>query len=120
MRAQLPNHPDRRDGLRLQAHQTVQVTVLGQGADPVEGTLDNFSSGGMRLLLDLELPMDAALRVEWEDSMVLGDVRYCVPQGDRYAVGLEIQHTLTDMAGLARLAERMLDAGVSMQPTRKA
>ncbi|MGH9672500.1 MAG: hypothetical protein ACRD44_04915, partial [Bryobacteraceae bacterium] len=63
---------------------------------------------GARILAGTPLPLDAAVRLDWTDSMALGEVKYCLPAAEGCYIGLDLQHSLTDLSGLARLAERLL------------
>ena len=67
----------------------------------------NLSGRGARILTDAPLPTDSAIRLDWEDSLALGEVRYCLKEGSRFIIGLEVQHSLSDLSGLAILADRL-------------
>jgi len=94
--------------LRLEINQPVQVTLLGEQGFVQPGILANLSGRGARILVGTPLPLDSAVRLDWADSLALGEVKYCLPAVEGCQVGLDLQHSLTDLSGLARLAERLL------------
>ena len=47
--------------------------------------------------------LSSAVRVDLDDSLLLGEVCYCAPEGDEYAVGLVIDQTLTGIRGVLAL-----------------
>jgi hypothetical protein len=63
----------------------------------------------MRLLLDRAIPQGAVLKVEWGDTLVLGEVCQCGPAGEQFLVGLKLEHSLLDTEQLARLARMLLE-----------
>jgi hypothetical protein len=108
---------DRRFAPRFTANQAVQVTLLEGSADRMPGVITDVSGGGMRIVLDGPLPnalaMDAPVRVDLPDSMVLGEVCYCQRHGDGFAIGIQMQHSLLNLAELTRLRSQFLGAGLS-------
>jgi hypothetical protein len=63
----------------------------------------------MGLLIDREVPLGAAVKVEWSQTLLLGEVCYCRPEGEGFVVGLQLEHALYTTAELARLARRLVD-----------
>jgi len=61
------------------------------------------------LVTDRSVPLDAAVKVEWDHTVLLREVCYCRSQGDSFALGLELEHALYNTAELARLAKCLLD-----------
>jgi hypothetical protein len=116
--------PDRRTQPRLNLDQPVVVTMLGDNPFCLPGRVVNVSGRGMRIAIPSPLPDGAAVRVDWENSLVLGEVRYCAKEGSWYMLGIEMEHGLPDLASLARLAERISEQVSSpapaMGPLRKS
>jgi c-di-GMP-binding flagellar brake protein YcgR len=103
---------DRRSETRYAANQSAIVTNLTEANEPFHGTLTDISGRGMRLMVDRALPAGAAVRIDLSDAILLGEVCYSMQEGDAYIVGLELQHSLVDLARLASfqadvLSERM-------------
>jgi len=93
---------------RIPVHRPVKLTVLGDKPQEYEALLSNLSGRGLRVIVDAPVPVDSAVRVDLEDSIILGEVCYCEPFGDQWALGLEMEQALSDLRGLCRLVERLL------------
>ena len=84
--------------LRWQPRQEAEFSVLGAGA--CTGTARILALLGKRIQLAPELPAGAklsggaAIRLEWDGQLVLGEVLSTGPDG----VWMEIQHMLLDAA----------------------
>jgi hypothetical protein len=83
--------------------QSAELTVLGVGPSTVPGTHPAriLDISGKRLRLAAELPAEmncgAAVRLEWDGQLVLGQVLSTEPQG----FWMEIHHMLLDAAALS-------------------
>lgn len=49
----------------------------------------------------------AAVRLDLEEAMYLGEVCYCAAQGRGFAIGVEVQHSLLHLPSLDRLVKRL-------------
>jgi hypothetical protein len=61
------------------------------------------------MLIGRPVPLGAAVRVEWNHTVLLGEVCHCRADGDDFAIGLELQHALFDTRELDVLAQRLLN-----------
>jgi hypothetical protein len=100
---------DLRSQLRLEADEPVHVTVLGECEAQLLGRITNYAANGMGLEIDAPVAIGAAVKVEWSNTILLGEVCYCRPAGEGFAIGLRLEHALYNTAELARLAKRLLD-----------
>lgn len=64
----------------------------------------------MRLLVDRSLAAGLPLQVEWDDILLLGDVCYCQPREQSYAIGLRLEHALLHTKELATFSRALLGA----------
>jgi len=103
---------------RFETTQPVRLTVLGERQTELYGNVVNLSGTGMRLIVNGAIPQGAAVKLEFEERLLLGEVCYCEPMGGDYAVGLNLEHSLVHTQELARLAARLL--GQTPQPPRTA
>lgn len=96
---------ERRIASRFRTDQAVTVTDLENNDQPIQGTLVNLSDHGFGLVLEAPLPINAAVRVDIHDAVLLGEVCYCqpLPGGSGYAIGIRAEHVLTDCNELAAL-----------------
>jgi len=95
---------EKRFELRFQVHQAVQVTLLARDLR-LAGHIADISGRGMRLLLNAALPVGAAVRVDLDDSLLLGEVRYCIRNDDQFAIGLQLDQGIPSLSELDRLLE---------------
>jgi hypothetical protein len=100
---------ERRQYPRFEADQEVCVTVLTEPEQQHAARLMNISGSGMRLLAPRPLAAGTLLKVEWDNTLLLGEAVYSEPVGDGYAIGMKLEHFLADTEALARLAKRLLD-----------
>jgi hypothetical protein len=63
----------------------------------------------MAIEIDARVSIGAAVKVEWSDTLLLGEVCYCRPEGKGFAIGLRLEHAVYNTSELARLAKRLLD-----------
>jgi hypothetical protein len=98
---------DKRAEPRVNAEKKVEVTVLGDQPVTFPARVVNLSGRGMRLLSDHALGVGFPVGVEWDDSLLLGDVCYCESTPEGYAIGLELEQRLLQTADLVRLAGQM-------------
>ena len=118
---------ERRTTIRFDLHQPLKAKVLGDGVEKqdeeIQGTLENISGSGLRIILERPLPEGAAIQIDLPDSIVLAEVRYTVmhephalhPEIPRYAIGLEMKEVLSNMSQLASLIH-----GITGQSTSRA
>jgi hypothetical protein len=100
---------DLRSQPRWQTDEAVQVTVLGEKEASFQGRITNFSSYGIGLLADCPVAMGDAVKVEWDQTLLLGEVCHCRAVEKGFSIGLSLEHALYDTLQLAELAKRLLD-----------
>lgn len=63
-------------------------------------------------MIQLKLPkwvdIGSAVKVEADDTLSLGEVSYCRPDGDGYVVWVDLLQSLHNVAELSRLAQALL------------
>jgi hypothetical protein len=82
--------------LNWKPEQSVALSVLGEGAGAGAAHILELSGKRMRLGAGLPVKTGAAVRLEWDGQMVLGEVLNTEPSG----FWIEIQHMLLDTAAL--------------------
>ncbi len=82
--------------LNWKPDQEVQVTVLGDGTGAGPARILELSGKRMRLSAGLPVTSGAAVRLEWDGQLVLGEVFETEPGG----FWIEIHHMLLDTAEL--------------------
>jgi hypothetical protein len=86
----------------------VQVTGLGTLHLQTPGRALDVSRNGMRLGLSEPIPIGSLLRIELDDSIVFGEVRYCQDHQSWYSVGLFVEEVLVGESPLSRLVMQRL------------
>jgi len=99
---------DRRSEQRHDSDIPVELIVLGSAERRVPAVLRNISGTGARLRVEEPIPVDSALRFDLGDSMLLGEVCYCASDSGAFAIGVELRHSLVNLAEVAKLRERVL------------
>ena len=83
--------------LNWKPEQSVALSVLGDGACAGAARILELSGKRMRLGAGLTVKTGAAVRLEWDGQMVLGEVLQTEPSG----FWIEIHHMLLDTAALS-------------------
>jgi hypothetical protein len=82
--------------LQWKPDQAVELSVLGNGARSGLARVRELSGKRMRVAASLPVETGAAVRLEFEGQMLLGEVLNTDPEG----FWMEIHHMLLDTAGL--------------------
>ncbi len=105
---------DRRKERRITADRPIRLTILGadsSGSQDVqhEGKLLDCSGRGMRVELPVAARPGAALRIDMDDQILLGEVCYCQPgPSGTYSVGLQMEQSLSNLDDLSRLVKALI------------
>jgi hypothetical protein len=93
---------DQRREPRFRADQPVTVTVLTDPRRQVEGRVRNASGRGLGVVTAARVEPGAALRIEIDDSVVLGEAIYCRSEQDEYFIGVELDQVLVGLTELGK------------------
>jgi hypothetical protein len=106
---------DQRREPRFEADQAVVVTILSEQPTRLAGRVRNASGRGLGLVVACQIDPGAAIRIEIDDSLVLGEAIYCRAEADGYFLGVELDQVLV---GLTELGRRLsaFDPEVRMSP----
>ncbi len=88
---------------------TCTVTTLASGGQPSPGTVRQAEGSRTELLTPERIEPGALVQLEWENTLVLGEVRACRPEEAGYFSEIEIEHLLRPRE-LANLLRALLDA----------
>ena len=89
---------------RFVAEQAVIVTVLGDPEIRQVATIRNASGRGLAMEMPEAVAIGAALKIEIEDSFLLGEAVYCKGSAGIHLVGVELDQML---CGLTELSKRL-------------
>ncbi|SPE42300.1 hypothetical protein SBA3_5130004 [Candidatus Sulfopaludibacter sp. SbA3] len=91
---------DKRCEPRFAADQSVAITTLGEHQFQQAAKVKNASGSGLGLVVETEVPPGTALKIEWEDTMVLGEVMYCRPMENSHFLGVQLEQVLRGLREL--------------------
>jgi len=93
----------------LRPGQSVRVTTLaGQEAEH-SGTIAESWNENVELICETRVQPGAAIKLEGDGALFLGEVLSCRPLESRFAIDVELRHALYDTRELAALARRILE-----------
>jgi hypothetical protein len=99
---------ERRREARIRTDKPVELTVLGNEESSGPAQAIEFSGHGLQLVIHRPIPVNAAVKVEGDDWMMLGEVCYCRQEGIHFVAGLKIEQTLENLQELAELNKNLL------------
>lgn len=91
---------DKRSEPRFAADQSVVITTLGDNRFRQTGTVKNSSGSGLGLHVETAIPTGTALRIEWEDAILLGEAMYTRPMDSGHFIGVQLEHVLRGLGEL--------------------
>ena len=93
---------DQRCEPRFEVDRSVTVTVLTEPETRFQARVRNASGRGLGLLIPDAVRPGAAVRIEIDDSVVLGEAIYCRRECDGHFVGIELDQVLVGLTELGR------------------
>jgi hypothetical protein len=87
---------DLRKENRFPVDESAQITIEGEPETVIAGRVIDASESGLGLLLDTPLGCANKIRVDVNNRSLTGSVSYCLPKGDKHAVGVKLSHPLHD------------------------
>jgi hypothetical protein len=96
---------------RFKTNAPVILRVLDKPDDPrVEGRILEVSGRGVLVSAASPAPCGSLVRIEGEDTLLLGEVCSREPSGERWNLAVQVRHSLDGLAELARLNRALLCA----------
>jgi len=93
---------------RFRVDQRVTVTVLGDVERGIDGRIVNVSAKGVCVDVDQPLSAGSAIKIEFADMLVLGEVVYGRTLAGHFHIGVALKEILYHSAELAALLDRLL------------
>jgi len=100
---------DQRREPRIDVGQPVAVTVLGENEIRHTATARNASGRGLALEMPAPVIPGTALKIEFGDSILLGEAVYCENGSAPHLVGVEIDQVLCGLSALAKKLREFAD-----------
>jgi hypothetical protein len=95
---------------QLAAHAPVEVTLIAPEPRRVSGRVLSVSARDLLLRLPLDAPAGSIVRIDGDDSLLLGEIQRSEPSGDEWRVSVRVYHSLSGLAELERLNRALLRA----------
>ena len=99
---------ERRQEPRIEAYQPVDLTVLGSDGGAIHASATEFSGRGMRLVVEQSVPVGAAVKIQGDDWLMLGEVCYCRKEHLNFVIGLQLEHSLMGLEELEKLNRKLM------------
>ena len=97
------------------ASATLSVLNGSQVGTPLPVEVVNLSGRGLRLRANQAQPPGTLVRIDLNRTLLLAEVCYSEPDGESFAVGLRLEHSLLQTDGLQRLRQRFADEEVETE-----
>jgi hypothetical protein len=105
---------ERRKQPRLKVSESVILIALGDpGSRPIEACVVDMSISGMQVRVPAPLPCDTLVKIDGENELVLGHVRYCEPDRGAYRVGIQLTSALPSLMELELLNRALIGEGLA-------
>jgi hypothetical protein len=101
---------ERRRYPRFSQNDIVRLTLLGEDGRAADARIIDASAGGVRIESPFELKPGSLVKVEWQDTLLLGEVLYTKTTGGSTTLGIELTRALYGMAELRRLNASLTNA----------
>jgi len=97
---------DRRSEPRFEAQQRIVLTLLEEPRITLPALAVEISGSGMRIFLNRGIPLGTLVKVESDNSLILGEVCHCAVQPNGFLLGLKLLRLLSNLNELANLNRR--------------
>jgi hypothetical protein len=109
---------DQRREPRFQTDQSVVLTVLNGHSVRISGRVKDASSRGLGLRTEAPVEPGAAVRIEADDAILLGEAIFCRSDLDGHFVGVELDQMLVGLTELSRALSDFAPDGAGAWPVR--
>jgi hypothetical protein len=99
---------DQRREPRFQSDQPIVVNILSDPPTQMAARVTNASGRGLGLVTPEPIPPGAAIRIEIDDAVVLGESIYCRPDQGSHYVGVELDQVLVGLTELGKRLETLM------------
>ena len=101
---------NQRRGPRFETDQSIWITLFGEPDIRLPARIKNVSARGLGLELQGPVAVGTALKIELDDTLLLGEVIYCRDNQTFCYVGVELEQALCGLGALAKALGTSTDA----------
>ena len=94
---------EQRNERREQLYVSAKLTLIGSSRQVLYGEIRNISQGGTQISLSQPVPSFTLVKIEYNDSLLLGEVVYCQRDQSGWLVGVRVEHGLVGLEALAEV-----------------
>ena len=94
---------DRRREPRFSTNRPAELVLLSENDERLPIQMVEVSGSGVRFIVQRPVTADTAVRIDMEDSILLGEVCYCTPEGEDHICGVRLEQGLTHVTDLYHL-----------------
>jgi hypothetical protein len=109
---------DRRRYPRFSQNDIVRLTLLSEDGRAADARIVDASAGGVRIESTLDLKTGSLVKVEWQDTLMLGEVLYTRTTEATTVIGIQLTRALYGMAELRRLNASLTNASQAAGSSR--
>lgn len=86
--------------------------VLGaKGSHLIEACVLDMSGGGLKLRASSPVPCGTPIKIDSKNTLMLGEVCRCEPEGEAYTAAVQLCHTLSSLMDLELLNRALIGEG---------
>lgn len=100
---------EKRGETRYPVGQPVAVTILTGQESTYAGMVKNGSGKGIALEMPVPVAIGAALKIQLEDTLLLGEAIHCSPQADKFLVGVLLEAKVSQLSRLAAILQEFAE-----------
>lgn len=93
---------------------TLSLLNGAQIGPPLPVEVINLSGRGLRLRTAQTQAPGTLVRIDFNQTLILAEVCYSEPEGESFAVGLRLEHSVLQTEGLERLRQRFAEDEVEV------
>ena len=94
---------EQRNERREQLDVSAKLTLIGPSRQVLYGEIRNISQGGTQISLSQPVPSFTLVKIEYSDSLLLGEVVYCQRDQSGWLAGVRVEHGLFGLEALAEV-----------------
>jgi hypothetical protein len=94
---------EQRNEQRQQLDGSASLIVIGSPSQVLYGEVRNVSQGGTQIWLSQPVQPFTLVKIEYNDSLLLGEVVYCRQDQSGWLAGVRVEHGLFGLKALARV-----------------
>lgn len=97
--------------IRFQPNQPVRLSVLSGLPQTLTAVIVHLNGRDAKLQASQYIPTGSAIRIDLDDSMLLGEITGCISEQEQFGIAVNITEAIPSMSDLARLVSALMCHG---------